>query len=39
MSSQQNCYIDREGKDTRKKGKKDRRKIGNNGKISWDKKT
>ena len=39
MSSRQNCYIDGKGKDTRKKGRRDRRKIGNNGKIPWDEET
>jgi len=39
VSSQQNYYIDEKEKDMRKKGKRDGRKIGNDGKIPWDKET
>jgi len=39
MSSWQNCYIDKEEKDMRKKERRDERKIENNRKIPWDKKT
>ena len=35
-SLQQNYYIDRGGKNTKKKGKKDEMKIGVNEKIPWD---
>ena len=38
-SSQQNYYMDKGGKNTKKKGKKDETKIGVNRKISQDKET
>ena len=35
----QNYYMDGEEKDTKRRGRKDKMKIGVNGKISWNKET
>ena len=39
VSLQQNCYMNEKRKDMRKKGRRNRRKIGNDGKISQDEET